>query len=432
MILRLLLINPPIYDFSAYDFWLKPLGLLRVAGSLRGRVACRLFDFLDRCQPDAIVADAKGRADAFGRGPFPAQPADKPAVFSQIPRRFKRFGLGRPAFQNFLDQCEAPDVVLIQTGMTYWYLGVQEVIADVRKHHPEARIVLGGVYATLCPDHAKGLGADLVVQGGELTPLWDLLGHTGDLAQPPLWEAYPKLGTGVLKLSDGCPFDCTYCAVHKLSPGFSIRPLDRVMRECELLARCGVTDVAFYDDALLYQPDKLLLPFLEGLQKADCHFRFHTPNALNARFLSGSMAAAMVEAGFKTFYLGFESGAASWQKSTGGKVKQAEFKAAVDNLIRAGADRRHITAYLIAGHVDHHGQQLEDAMGFVNALGVRIMLAEFSPIPGTPDGDRCSDWVDMSEPLWHNKTAFAMTRLGIDRVNQLKLLRQTLNANKSC
>ena len=31
---RILLVNPPIYDFAAYDFWLKPYGLLRVAGLL--------------------------------------------------------------------------------------------------------------------------------------------------------------------------------------------------------------------------------------------------------------------------------------------------------------------------------------------------------------------------------------------------------------
>jgi hypothetical protein len=33
---RILLVNPPIYDFSAYDFWLKPYGMPRVAGFLRG------------------------------------------------------------------------------------------------------------------------------------------------------------------------------------------------------------------------------------------------------------------------------------------------------------------------------------------------------------------------------------------------------------
>jgi len=44
---KILLVNPPIYDFSAYDFWLKPYGLLRVAGYLRGQAQLSLFDYLD-------------------------------------------------------------------------------------------------------------------------------------------------------------------------------------------------------------------------------------------------------------------------------------------------------------------------------------------------------------------------------------------------
>ncbi len=46
--MKLLLVNPPIYDFTAYDFWSRPLGLLAVAGQLRGRAHMRLFDFMDR------------------------------------------------------------------------------------------------------------------------------------------------------------------------------------------------------------------------------------------------------------------------------------------------------------------------------------------------------------------------------------------------
>ncbi len=37
---RILLVNPPVCDFSAYDFWLKPYGLLRVAGFLRDLCTC--------------------------------------------------------------------------------------------------------------------------------------------------------------------------------------------------------------------------------------------------------------------------------------------------------------------------------------------------------------------------------------------------------
>ena len=33
--LRVLLVNPPIFDFTAFDFWLRPYGMLRVAGQMR-------------------------------------------------------------------------------------------------------------------------------------------------------------------------------------------------------------------------------------------------------------------------------------------------------------------------------------------------------------------------------------------------------------
>ena len=40
---KILLVNPPIFDFSAYDFWLKPYGMLRVGGLLREVAELSLF-----------------------------------------------------------------------------------------------------------------------------------------------------------------------------------------------------------------------------------------------------------------------------------------------------------------------------------------------------------------------------------------------------
>ena len=51
-------------------------------------------------------------------------------------------------------------------------------------------------------------------------------------------------------------------------------------------------------------------------------------------------------------------------------------------------------------------------MTFAHRLGIRVMLSEFSPIPGTPDGEECRRWIDLDEPLRHNKTAFVAHRLG--------------------
>ena len=50
--------------------------------------------------------------------------------------------------------------------MTYWYPGVFEVIKRVKAHYPGVPIVLGGVYATICHEHAlRFSGADYIVRG---------------------------------------------------------------------------------------------------------------------------------------------------------------------------------------------------------------------------------------------------------------------------
>jgi hypothetical protein len=166
---RILLVNPPIYDFSAYDFWLKPYGLLRVAGFLRGQADFSLFDFLDRL--DARVPPGNYRTDRWERGEFYSEIVAKPTIFADIPRHYRRFGLPRAEFQNFLASQAPFDFVLVQTAMTYWYIGVQEIIDTLRGFSPKTKIVLGGVYATICAVHAQQLGADFVVNGTDLAPL---------------------------------------------------------------------------------------------------------------------------------------------------------------------------------------------------------------------------------------------------------------------
>ncbi|MGB2807941.1 MAG: B12-binding domain-containing radical SAM protein [Sedimentisphaerales bacterium] len=426
--MRILLVNPPVYDFTAYDFWLKPYGLLSVAGYLRGKVDVELFDYLDRLHSFA----AKQRnleSDRWGRGHFYFEKVPNPPCLEHIPRYFRRFGLPREIFRDFLAAGQRSDFVLIQTMMTYWYPGVQEVIEDIRNAWPGTKIILGGNYVTLCTAHAQGLGADLLVQGTNLEPLWKYLGFKPDLNQPPFWEGCEKLNVGVLKLTDGCPFNCTYCSVPNVYGKFKTRPLENSLAELELLCQLGAENIAFYDDALLFEPEKVLVPFLNELLKRNIKVNFHSPNALNARFITKELADLMVRAGFKTFYLGFESASQQWQRQTGSKVSSDELAKAVKYLIAAGAAPQNITAYQILGHPRTDIQQLEDSMRFANSLGIRGMLADFSPIPGTPDGEFCRKWVDMDKPLFHNKTAFPIIMMGFDETNRLKDLQRKLNCS---
>jgi hypothetical protein len=423
---KILLVNPPIYDFAAYDFWLKPYGMLTVAGYLRGKADFKLFDYLDRLHPFA-VRHMGLESDRWGRGRFYCKKISRPAALGTIPRYYQRFGLPRDIFRSFLEQERPFDFAFVQTTMTYWYEGVQEVIGDVRRACPQAKIILGGNYVTLCNSHAQKLGADFLVPGTNLEPLWQYLGIGPDARQPALWEIYNKLNVGVLKLSDGCPFNCTYCSVPKVYGGFKSRPLERSLEELKLLCGLGVENIAFYDDALLFEAEKCFVPFLNEVTKHGINVNFHTPNALNACFVTKQLAMLMVRAGFKTFYLGFESASLQWQQRTGSKVLCDELAQAVKHLISAGVEPASITAYQILGHPHTNTSELEATMRFVNSLGIRGMLADFSPIPGTPDGDYCRKWVDMDEPLLHNKTAFPILKLGFNETNRLKELQRQLN-----
>lgn len=423
---RILLVNPPIHDFTAYDFWLRPYGLLRVAGGLRVRAHVTLFDYLDRVHPVRPATSDSLRADRWGRGAYAAQNLPRPAPLADIPRRYRRFGVPRPLFQQFLANSRGWDVVLVQTMMTYWYPGVREVIEDVRCYCPGALVVLGGVYASLCPEHARGLEADLVVEGSQLSVLHRLLDMEWDSDAVPYWELYPRLTTGALKLTEGCPYRCTYCAAPHLYPEFRPRT-QAALVELDWLHRLGTRRVALYDDALLFRAKTVLLPFLEEVRRRGLSLDFHTPNALHARYLTPRVAQALVAARFRTFYLGFESCSPAWHAEAGDKVDPSEFAAACQNLRAAGARQRSITAYLMLGHPRSDIQKLEESMRHVHAQGVRIMLAEFSPVPGTPDGELCRRWIDLDEPLQHNKTAFPRLLLGQDRVDRLKNLARDLN-----
>jgi radical SAM superfamily enzyme YgiQ (UPF0313 family) len=433
---KILLVNLPIYDFAAYDFWLRPYGLLSIAGYLRGRAEFTLFDYLDRLH-SFYATHKEIKNDQWGRGRFYFDKIPNPDCLRNIPRSFRRFGLPRLVFQDFLTSHTGYDFVFIGTVMTYWYPGVREVIEDIRRAMPAAKIIIGGNYVTLCHSHAEKLGADLLVEGNDLGPVWDFTGLTpdstsspqADLSQPGLWEAYDKLSVGALKLSDGCPFECTYCLVPKVYGKFRPRSLERSLAELELLVKLGARNIAFYDDALLFDAKNVLIPFFNEVIRRDIKVNFHSPNAINARFVTKEIAQLMVRAGFKCFYLGFESASRDWQKQTGSKVFSEELAEAVANLKTAGAEPNNITAYQILGHPKTNVADLEESMCFVNCLGVRGMLADFSPIPGTPDGELCRKWVDMDEPLLHNKTAFPVILLGFDETNRLKDLQRQLNRN---
>src|SRR3989339_1709225 len=90
---KIILINPWIHDFSAYDLWLKPLGLLYIAAYLEkyGYQIC-LIDCLDY----------KATPKPYGCNKFYSEEIAKPCHFHNIPRKYKRYGMPPAVFTRLL------------------------------------------------------------------------------------------------------------------------------------------------------------------------------------------------------------------------------------------------------------------------------------------------------------------------------------------
>jgi radical SAM superfamily enzyme YgiQ (UPF0313 family) len=193
-----------------------------------------------------------------------------------------------------------------------------------------------------------------------------------------------------------------------LSPGFSRRdPLEVFEEIVYWHQRQGVRDFAFYDDALLFEAEIHIAPFLEHVIRRGLQVRFHTPNALHVREISAEIAELLRRAGFHTIRLGFETSDMALHEELGQKVSGGEFERAVKNLGNAGFDKKATGAYILAGLPDQSVESVIDTIRHVGAAGVTPHLAEYSPLPHTPmwsKAVRSSGYDIASEPLFHNNT----------------------------
>ena len=425
---HILLVNPWIHDFAAYDFWAKPYGLLSLAAWLRDRgLTVSYIDCLDRFHPGLPAPDAVLR---HGRGPYFKTPMAHPRGLEDIPRNYSRYGIPPQLLQADLASLKRPpDLILITSIMTYWYPGVFETIAAVKAAFPAVPLLLGGIYARLWPEHARQYsGADQVItdRGEMLSEL--IRRYTGfaisvpidpdnlDSLPFPAFDLQRRVTYVPLLTRRGCPFDCAYCASRHLEPRMCSRSPQNVLDEIDYWhRRYGVVDFAFYDDALLVDAQTHAWPLLEGIirQGRNCHF--HTPNALHIRCIDRTTAQLMFRAGFHTLRLGLETTAFDQRDTLDRKVTAAEFERAVGHLKAAGFSTDRIGAYLLVGLPGQTIAGIEDSIDTVKAAGVTPVLAHYTPMPRTAlweEAVAASRYDLKSDPIFCNNVVFPCRREG--------------------
>ncbi len=393
--MKVLLVNPYIYDFTAFDLWLRPLGLLYIASIIKKYTNAEIYwiDVLDRFQDHSLN---KSKED--GRGKFHREIVDKPEIYKTIPRNYSRYGMPVDNFIEKLNKLPDINIILITTLMTYWIDGINFTIEKLRERFPKTKIFVGGLLPTLLNSNIKKyIKADSFIKGhGEEKVLKIIKDNNGKIYNHPdfsyidnlpfpLYELLANKKYLPLMTSRGCLYNCSYCASKFLNEHFIERSYKKIIEEIYYMYDKYKTEhFIIFDDAFLVNKEtRFLKVFNEIIKNLDV--KFHTPNGIHAKEVDKETAEMLYKSGFKTIRLSFESINPEILSKSSNKVTIKEMIEAVNNLEKAGFKRKEIECYILFGIFEQKTENIIKSLDFVKEQGIIPHLSYFSPVPQTTD-----------------------------------------------
>jgi hypothetical protein len=133
----------------------------------------------------------------------------------------------------------SPDVIYVTSLYTWAWRPVWQAVQFYKGLFPKAELWLGGVYASLMPEHAKKSGADYV--------------HVGVFEEAeglmPAYDLVPEWDGSIIFSSRGCNNRCPYCAVWRIEGS-----LNSCKRSIKSLVYPGHTRIILWDNNILQSP----------------------------------------------------------------------------------------------------------------------------------------------------------------------------------
>ncbi|MCI4348278.1 MAG: hypothetical protein L3J97_06655 [Thermoplasmata archaeon] len=247
------------------------------------------------------------------------------------------------------EQLPEPKVIYVTSLFTYAWRPVRDAIAYYRGLFPKARILLGGIYASLLPDHAKLLGADEVHVGlkqelEDLVPSWDLI---------PDWDG------SILFASRGCIRKCGFCSVPKLEG-----PPADLRTKIRNLIYPGHSKVILWDNNILGNEN--WEPIFDELAGMSLEVDFN--QGLDARRVTPLVAEKLAKLKLHSIRMAYD------YPGVGPFVKQA-----IETLAAADISPRKIVVYTLYNYVDSP-ENFKDRVTELLSWGVTSYPMRFEPL----------------------------------------------------
>ncbi len=198
----------------------------------------------------------------------------------------------------------------------------RQLARQIRQIHPNARIVVGGIHASLVPGEFDEV-ADTIVLGEAESVIVDVIegrvdekivhgAHVEDLDSLPLLnygllEGARTMSVVPIMTSRGCPFDCDFCTVTKVfGRRFRMQTPERVVAELEnAFAFFGNRFFFFYDDNFTAKRSRIRR-LCELIGQKGLRFDW-TAQVRSDIARDPELVERMERAGCRRLFIGFES-----------------------------------------------------------------------------------------------------------------------------
>ena len=256
--------------------------------------------------------------------------------------------------RGFSDNGFEPDLVYITSLFTYAYEAVHDAISYYSQKHRKARIVVGGIYATLCADHLREAFRNRIqIRKGIVRKLEKLL---------PDYSLIPEWKSSILFSSRGCVRRCPFCSVPVLEPRFEAK------RSIRHLVYPGHEKVVFWDNNILASP--YWRQIFNELEELDLEVDFN--QGLDARLLTQEVAERLRALRVPITRLAYDSDG----------IRKA-LKRAIHILKDVGVRGRGIIVYCLYNHQDTPSSFLDRVRDLLE-WGVVAYPMRYEPLEPRP------------------------------------------------
>lgn len=338
---KVLLLEPnfPIPNKSRNHSNFLPIGLLKIAGYLRSQgIEVKLVRYEE-------ANDSKKKHDNSVQTTLDF---DKVAVNNDDDEFF-------------------PDLICVTSIFTYWSKYVRSAVKYCRRRYgKKIPVLVGGIYASLLPDHCKSYTeCDDVILG----PI------DGAEKCPPAYDLV-DVDYQIIHTTRGCIRQCGFCGTYIIEPEWLCKKTikDEILRN-------GKKKVIFYDNNLLANEyiDDILDELIE-LKKEKKISYLESQSGFDGRILRKKphLAEKLKKAGFKNPKI-------AWDHSIGEKNL---IKKQIDILLKGGFKAKEISVFMIYNYEEKGGlgyKEMEEKRVECANWGVQITDCRYRPLERTDD-----------------------------------------------